>query len=101
MYSNEDRIRAVEAYIKPGKRVRFTIRQLGCPTKNFLKGWYNDYQQKLDLPAGYAARAAKSSKDRTRQLSRTTSLTTAALRPPVIGLPLQRDAHRVGSRGPS
>ena len=29
MYSYEDRIRAVELYIKLGKRVRATIRQLG------------------------------------------------------------------------
>jgi transposase-like protein len=28
MYSDEDRIRAVELYIKLGKRVRATIRQL-------------------------------------------------------------------------
>lgn len=41
MYSYEDRIRAVELYIKLGKRVRPTIRQLGYPTKNSLKGWYN------------------------------------------------------------
>jgi len=30
MYSYEDRIRAVELYIKLGKCVRPTIRQLGC-----------------------------------------------------------------------
>lgn len=30
MYSYEDRTRAVELYIKLGKRVRPTIRQLGC-----------------------------------------------------------------------
>lgn len=59
MYSYEDRIRAVELYIKLGKRVRPTIRQLGYPTKNSLKGWYNEYQQKLDLPAGYAGRRPK------------------------------------------
>jgi putative transposase len=59
VYSYEDRIRAVELYIKLDKRVRSTIRQLGYPTKNSLKGWYNEYQQKLDLPAGYAGRAPK------------------------------------------
>lgn len=59
MFSCEDRIRAVELYIKLDKRVRSTIRQLGYPTKNSLKGWYNEYQQKLDLPAGYAGRAPK------------------------------------------
>ncbi|NVM92805.1 transposase-like protein [Variovorax sp. SG517] len=63
MYSYEDRIRAVELYIKPGKRVRPTIRQLGYPTKNSLKGWYNEYQQKLDLPMGYAGRRLKFSQE--------------------------------------
>ncbi len=43
MYSHEDRIRAVERYIKLGKRVRATIRQLGCPTKDALKGWYRQF----------------------------------------------------------
>jgi transposase-like protein len=43
MYSSEDRIRAVELYIKLGKRVAATIRQLGYPTKNALKGWHWEY----------------------------------------------------------
>ena len=34
MYSYEDRIRAVKLYIKLGKCVGATIRQLGYPTKN-------------------------------------------------------------------
>ncbi len=59
MYSYDDRIRAVELYIKLGKRVRPTIRQLGYPTKNALKGWYRAYQQRLDLPVGYAGRDPK------------------------------------------
>ncbi len=59
MYSYEDRIRAVELYIKLGKRVRPAIRQLGYPTKNALKGWYREYEQRLDLPAGYAGREPK------------------------------------------
>ena len=59
MYSYDDRIRAVELYIKLGKRVRPTIRQLGYPTKNSLKGWYREYQQRLDLPVRYAGRAPK------------------------------------------
>lgn len=63
MYSYEDRIRAVELYIKLGKSVRPTIRQLGYPTKNSLKGWYNEYPQKLDLPAGYAGRRPKFSQE--------------------------------------
>ena len=59
MYSYEARIRAAELYIKLGKRVRPTIRQLGYPTKSSLKGWYNEYQRKLDLPMGHAGREPK------------------------------------------
>jgi transposase InsO family protein/transposase-like protein len=54
MYSYEDRLRAVQLYIKLGKRLGLTIRQLGYPTKNALKTWYCEYEQRLDLPAGYA-----------------------------------------------
>ena len=59
MYSYEDRIRAIELYIKLGKRVRATIRQLGYPTKNALKGWCREFEQRLDLPVGYAGRTPK------------------------------------------
>lgn len=59
MYSYEDRVRAVELYIKLGKRIRATIRQLGYPTKNALKGWHREYEQRLDLPVGSARRSPK------------------------------------------
>ena len=54
MYSHEDRLRAVQLYIKLGKRVGLTIRQLGCPTKNALKGWYQADARDAAMPAGYA-----------------------------------------------
>jgi transposase InsO family protein/transposase-like protein len=63
MYSYEDRIRAVELFIKLGMRVRPTIRQLGYPSKNSLKGWYREYQQRQDLPKGYAGREPKFSQE--------------------------------------
>ena len=56
MYSYEDRIRAVELYIKLGMRVRPTIRQLGYPNKNALKGWHLEYQQRQGLATCYASR---------------------------------------------
>jgi hypothetical protein len=43
MYSYEDRIRAGKLYIKLGKRLEATIRQLGYPTKNSLIGWHREY----------------------------------------------------------
>jgi transposase InsO family protein/transposase-like protein len=52
MYSYEDRIRAVDLYVKLGKRVRTTIRQLGYPTKNALKRWHREFERSQDLPAG-------------------------------------------------
>lgn len=53
MFSYEDRIRAVRLYIKLGKRLGATIRQLGYPTKNSLIGWYREYEQGRDLQVGY------------------------------------------------
>lgn len=32
---------------------------MGYPTKNALLGWFREYEQKLDLPLGYAARKPK------------------------------------------
>lgn len=53
MYSYEDRLQAVRLYIKLGRRVGATIRQLGYPTKNALKSWHREYEQRLDLPTRY------------------------------------------------
>ena len=53
MYSYEDKIRAVELYIELGKRVQATIRQLGYPTKNALKGWYREHERRGDCAKGY------------------------------------------------
>ena len=53
MYSYEERIRAVNLYIKLGKRLRVTICQLGYPTKNTLLGWVREYEQSRALRAGY------------------------------------------------
>jgi len=63
MYSYEDRIRAVELYVKLGRRVGPTIRQLGYPTKNALKAWYRAYQGQRDLPLGYVRSKPKYSQE--------------------------------------
>lgn len=59
MYSYEERMRAVELYIKLGKRVRATIRELGYPTKNALKGWHREYERRQDLPIRSVPRPPK------------------------------------------
>jgi len=53
MYSYEDRVQAVRLYLKLGKRIKATIRQLGYPTKNSLKAWHREYEQCHDLRTGY------------------------------------------------
>ena len=59
MYSYEERIRAVKLYIKLGKRTGPTIRQLGYPTKNSLKGWYREYERDRDLQVMYTRSRVK------------------------------------------
>lgn len=67
MYSYEDRIRAVELYIKLGKRTAATIRQLGYPTKNSLKSWHREYERCLDLSRGYVRSKPKRSRAQKEQ----------------------------------
>lgn len=50
MYSYEERIRAVKLYLKLGKRLTATVRQLGYPTTKSLERWYQMYARCLDLP---------------------------------------------------
>src|SRR5271170_215892 len=54
MYSYEERLRAVELYLKLGKRSNATIRQLGYATKNSLRNWYQEFQERGDLQGAYA-----------------------------------------------
>lgn len=56
MDSHDDLLRAVQLYIKLGKRVGLTIRQLGYPTDNALKGWYREYEQRLNCARAWYAR---------------------------------------------
>ena len=52
MYSYEERLRAVKLYIKLGKRVQATIRELGYPTKNALQGWHREYRKRCAVHTG-------------------------------------------------
>jgi len=63
MSSYEDRIRAVKLYIKLGKRLGSTLRQLGYPTKNALLAWYRAFIQDRDLQEGYVRSIQKHSDD--------------------------------------
>ncbi|AJY44000.1 putative integrase catalytic subunit [Burkholderia humptydooensis] len=50
MYSYDDRIRAVKLYLKLGKRLTATVRQLGYPTTKSLERWSQMSERWLDLP---------------------------------------------------
>ena len=43
MYSREDRIRAVELWLKYDKSTAAVIRELGYPSNKMLKRWYKLY----------------------------------------------------------
>ena len=51
MYSYEERVRAVKLYIKLDKRIAATLIKLGYPTKNALKTWYRENEQRQDVNA--------------------------------------------------
>lgn len=53
MYTYDERLRAVKLYLKFGKRSRATIRQLGYPTKNSLRNWYQEFLERGDLQVAY------------------------------------------------
>lgn len=53
MYRYEDRMCTVRLYIKLGKRLQATILELGYPTRNALKGWYQEHElRQLNATAG-------------------------------------------------
>jgi len=49
MYSFEDRIKAVELYIKYDLCAADTVRELGYPNRKMLVRWYKEYQETGDL----------------------------------------------------
>ena len=45
MYSKEERQKAVDLYIKYGKRAPAAIRELGYPDRKSLANWYKEYEE--------------------------------------------------------
>jgi putative transposase len=66
MYSYEDRIRAVRLYVKLGKRLKATTRQLGYPTKNSLIAWYREFEHAHDLAESYVRSKPRFSEEQKR-----------------------------------
>ena len=53
MYSYEDRMKAIELYIKYDLSLADTIRELGYPGRNMLAQWYREYQKTGELHRHY------------------------------------------------
>ena len=49
MYSYEERIRAVDLYIKYDMSIATTIRELGYPSRGMLYNWYKEYKENVKL----------------------------------------------------
>ena len=54
MYSYEERMKAVELYIKYDLCAADTIRELGYPSRKMLVRWYKEYQETSDLHRHYS-----------------------------------------------
>jgi hypothetical protein len=59
MYSDEDRMRAVQLYIKLGKPANATIRWLGYPTKNALKHRHREFASGNECRQATCARSSE------------------------------------------
>lgn len=49
MYSKEEKLKAVQLFIKYGYRVRTTVRELGYPSRPMLRQWYLEYKKNGDF----------------------------------------------------
>ena len=52
MYSKEERQKAVDLYIKYGKRAATAIRELGYPNRHTLRLWYKEFKEEGKLREG-------------------------------------------------
>ena len=63
MYLYEERLRAVELYLRYCRRPEATIRELGYSTKNLLKAWYKEFEKTGNVQAGYVHSKPKYSQE--------------------------------------
>ena len=59
MYSYEERMKAVELYIRYDRSIADTIRELGYPSRGALARWYKEYQKNGGLSRGYERKKYK------------------------------------------
>jgi len=59
VYSYEERMKAVELYIRYDRSIADTIRELGYPSRGALARWYKEYQKNGGLSRGYERKKYK------------------------------------------
>ena len=69
MYTYEQRIAAVNLYIKYGKRASATIRELGYPDRHMLLKWYREFESNGDLHENAVHREKFSSQQKQEALN--------------------------------
>ena len=69
MYSYGDRLKAVKLYIKYTLSIADTIRELGYPSRNMLRQWYQEYIETGELHKLHGKKPKYSSEDKKRAIS--------------------------------
>ena len=59
MYSYEERMKAIELYIKYERSIAGTIRELGYPSRGALARWYKEYKKNGYLRRSYERKTHK------------------------------------------
>lgn len=69
MYSYKDRLKAVKLYIKYNLSIADTIRELGYPSRNMLRQWYQEYTEAGELHKLHGKKPKYSLEDKKRAIS--------------------------------
>lgn len=69
MYSYKDRLKAVKLYIKYNLSIADTIRELGYPSRNMLRQWYQEYTEAGELHRQHGKKSKYSLEDKKRAIS--------------------------------
>lgn len=66
MYSTEQRRAAIETLVRFGHSYADTIAELGYPNRNTLRGWWKEYEETGEVPAGKMVRKPRFSEEQKR-----------------------------------
>ena len=69
MYSYEDRLKAIKLYIKYDLSIADTIHELGYPSRNMLRQWYQEYIETGELHKFHGKKPKYSLEDKKRAIS--------------------------------